>query len=52
MHMSYGEFCALLRLRPSPEVFRFWLLSHFLPPHLEASVIAKARSEANALESC
>lgn len=44
MHMSYGEFCALFRLDPGPETFRFWLLSHLLPPRLETSAIAKARA--------
>jgi hypothetical protein len=42
MHMTFGEFCALFKIEPSPDVFRFWLLSHLLPPNLEVSVIARA----------
>ena len=43
--MSYGEFLSLFGLKPSPDVFRFWLMTHMIPPHLEAAVIAKARAE-------
>ena len=46
MHMSYGEFCDLFRLQPSPDVLSFWLRSHLLPPNLERRCIEKARREA------
>lgn len=45
MHMAYGEFCAFFELEPSPDVLRFWLLSHLLTPHLAQQVIEKRRSE-------
>jgi hypothetical protein len=41
--MTYGEFRKLFKLEHSPDVLRLWLLSHLIPPNLEAAVIAKAR---------
>ena len=51
MHMSYGEFCDLFRVEPSPEIMAFWLRSHFLPPNLERRCIEKARREAGDLSA-
>jgi hypothetical protein len=45
MYMSFGEFCILFRLEPGPEAFRFWLISHDLPPILIERVIAKAKEK-------
>lgn len=45
MWMSYGEFLALMELKPSPDTFRFWLLSHTLTPILAQRVAQKRRDE-------